>query len=124
MVLNKQGEMLYKGVQQLVTENLDKLSKDQVVPAFPAGGTDDPMQQTQEGEMLLKALKRIWDDHTSSMTRLGQILKYMVASTSSLAFQDDSGIAQRIEFTLSLQMFRKSGTLDSIYSSSTSYDPR
>jgi cullin 3 len=78
MVLHKQGEKLYKGVNQLVAENLDKLAKEIVVPAFPTGGSDDPMQQSQEGEMLLKALRHIWDDHTSNMTKLGQILKYMV----------------------------------------------
>ncbi|KAJ7284963.1 Cullin-domain-containing protein [Mycena rebaudengoi] len=76
MVLHKQGEMLYNGVSQLVSENLDHLADDQVIPAFPTGASDDTMQ-SQEAEMLLKALRNIWDDHTSNMVRLGQILKYM-----------------------------------------------
>ncbi|KAJ7475820.1 Cullin-domain-containing protein [Mycena latifolia] len=76
MVLHKQGEMLYKGVNQLVAENLDQLASTQVVPAFPSGASDETMQ-SQEAEMLLKALRNIWDDHTSNMVRLGQILKYM-----------------------------------------------
>ncbi|KAF8206446.1 Cullin repeat-like-containing domain protein [Mycena galopus ATCC 62051] len=66
MVLHKQGEMLYKGVNQLVAENLDHLANTQVFPAFPS-----------EAEMLLKALRNIWDHHVSNMVRLGQILKYM-----------------------------------------------
>lgn len=77
MVLHKQGEMLYRGVNQLVAENLDHLANSQVVPAFPSGASDGTMQ-SQEAEMLLKALRNIWDDHTSNMIRLGQILKYMV----------------------------------------------
>ncbi|KAJ6494801.1 Cullin-domain-containing protein [Mycena vitilis] len=76
MVLHKQGEMLYKGVNQLVAENLDHLATTQVVPTFPSGSSDQTVQ-SQEAEMLLKALRSIWDDHTSNMVRLGQILKYM-----------------------------------------------
>lgn len=78
MVLYKHGEKLYNGVNQLVAENLDKLAKDEVIPAFPTGNSDDPIQKDQEGEMLLKALRRVWNDHTSNMIKLGQILKYMV----------------------------------------------
>lgn len=81
MVLHKQGEMLYKGVNQLVAENLDHLAATQVIPAFPSGSSDETVQ-SQEAEMLLKALRNIWDDHISNMERLGQILKYMVRVAS------------------------------------------
>ncbi|KAF8896373.1 Cullin, partial [Infundibulicybe gibba] len=77
MVLYKAGKMLYDGLLKLVSENLDKLANANIIPAFPAGGTGDPMQRSQEEEMLLKALKYVWDDHTDSMIKLGQILKYM-----------------------------------------------
>jgi cullin 3 len=77
MVLLKNGEMLYNGVKKLVAENLDKLAKEEIVPVFPSGGSD-PMQQSQEAEMLLKALRHIWDDHLANMLKLSQILKYMV----------------------------------------------
>jgi cullin 3 len=77
MVLLKNGEMLYNGVKKLVAENLDKLAKEEIVPVFPAGGSD-PVQQSQEAEMLLKALRHIWDDHLANMLKLSQILKYMV----------------------------------------------
>jgi len=80
MVLHRNGEMLYDGVCNLVAENLAELAKDEVFPAFPTGRSDDRMQQTQEGEMLLKALRRIWDDHIGSMSKLRDILKYMVCA--------------------------------------------
>lgn len=84
MVLHRSGEMLYKGVCQLVVENLGHLARDEVIPAFPTTGHGasggDRMQQTQEGESLLKALRRIWDDHVGSMSKLKDILKYMVRS--------------------------------------------
>ena len=85
MVLHRNGEMLYEGVCALVAENLADLARNEVVPAFPTSGSDDRMQQTQEGEMLLKALRRIWDDHTGSMSKLRDILKYMVRFCSLLS---------------------------------------
>jgi cullin 3 len=78
MVLHKEGKMLYDGVNKLVAENLDRLAREKVFPVFPTGVVDDPMHQSQEGELLLKGLRNIWDDHSANMVRLGQILKYMV----------------------------------------------
>ncbi|EIW57578.1 Cullin-domain-containing protein [Trametes versicolor FP-101664 SS1] len=77
MVLYKNGDRLYKGASQLVAENLDKLAKEYIIPAFPTGVTNDPVQRSQEGEMLLKSLKKVWDDHTSSLSKLRDVLKYM-----------------------------------------------
>ena len=79
MVLYKQGELLHRGVTDLVIENLNMLAQNQIYPAFPTG-TKDADIQSSEDELLLKALKNVWDDHSNSMVRLGQILKYMVRS--------------------------------------------
>ena len=78
MVLLRHGEKLYNGVKQLVAENLETLAKERIIPVFPTGMVKDGPQLSQESEILLKALKSVWDDHTSNMTRLGQILQYMV----------------------------------------------
>lgn len=77
MVLYKNGAILYKGVCQLVAENIDRLAQSEIVPTFPSGSSKDPVQQSQEGESLLKALRRVWDDHTGNMSKLRDILKYM-----------------------------------------------
>lgn len=80
MCLQKQGSQLYEGVSGLVVENLDKLAQEQIVPAFPSGisaGGIDHVQQAQEGERLLKAIRAVWDDHISSMSKLRDLLKYM-----------------------------------------------
>ncbi|KDR76203.1 hypothetical protein GALMADRAFT_225884 [Galerina marginata CBS 339.88] len=76
MVLYKNGDKLYNGTKQLVIENLETLASEFVIPAFTTG-TTDPTVQNSEEELLLKALRQVWDDHTSNMLRLGQILKYM-----------------------------------------------
>ncbi|KAH9949907.1 Cullin-domain-containing protein [Amylocystis lapponica] len=77
MVLWKHGELLYKGTNQLVADNLDKLANEEIVPTFPTGSDDDPVQKSQAGETLLKALRKVWDDHTSSLSKLRDVLKYM-----------------------------------------------
>ena len=78
LVLHKQGDLLYKGVKQLVADNIDKLAQDEVQPAFPTTLTEDPAQQTQEAERLLKAVRGVWDDHLGNMSKIRDILRYMV----------------------------------------------
>ena len=66
-----------KGICQLVVKNLGYFVQDEVIPAFPTmSHSRDRVQQAQEGESLLKTLRRTWDDHVGSM----DILKYMVRS--------------------------------------------
>ena len=74
--------MLYNGVCRLVAENLDALAQEHIIPRFPAGSINDPTQKAQSGELLLKGLREVWDDHVSIMTKLGQLLKYLVRSAS------------------------------------------
>lgn len=114
MVLNKHGETLYNGLKKLVIEHLNELAKEHVYPAFPI----NPGQQSNEGEVLLKALRKVWDDHTSSMTKIGQILKYMVSWTTFLSLNDFIHKFQpRTAFLSSLLKSRKRGILDSTFSS-------
>ncbi|KAL0575168.1 hypothetical protein V5O48_006790 [Marasmius crinis-equi] len=77
MVLFKSGDRLYTGTKQIVAEKLQELAQSDVMPVFPASAGGDPTTKSQENEVLLKTVKRIWDDHTSNMGKLGQILKYM-----------------------------------------------
>ncbi|OCH95394.1 Cullin-domain-containing protein [Obba rivulosa] len=77
MVLYKHGETLYKGTCQLIANHLDKLASEEIIPVFPAGSSDDPVQRSQAGETLLKALRKVWDDHISSLSKLRDVLAYM-----------------------------------------------
>ena len=54
------------------------LAKEEIAPAFPAGGSEDPMHQSQEGDALLRAMRKVWEDHTGNMQKLSQVLRYMV----------------------------------------------
>lgn len=100
--------MLYKGTMELVVENLEKLATEEVIPVFPSGASTDPLQKTQEGEVLLKALRRVWDDHTSNMVKLGQILKYMVCHFYTLSC---NFMSSRIGSTRKMLKFQKLGML-------------
>ncbi|KAF9267718.1 Cullin-domain-containing protein [Marasmius fiardii PR-910] len=77
MVLFKAGDRLYNGTKQVVADRLQELAQSDVIPNFPASASGDPTTRNQGNEVLLKVVKRIWDDHTSNMSKLGQILKYM-----------------------------------------------
>ncbi|TFY63803.1 hypothetical protein EVJ58_g3035 [Rhodofomes roseus] len=77
MVLYKHGETLYQGTKKLIAENLDKLANEYIVPAFPTHVDADPLEKAQAGELLLKAVRKVWDDHTSSLSKLRDVLKYM-----------------------------------------------
>jgi len=81
MVMYKNGPMLYKGVCQLVAENVERLAEEDIISAFPKGSSNDPVQQGQENELLLRALRRVWDDHTGNMSKLRDLLKYMVTDS-------------------------------------------
>jgi len=69
--------MLYSGLTSLVIENLDHLADEQIIPNFPNSGSQDLMQESQEAELLCKAVANVHEDHCGNMVKLGQILKYM-----------------------------------------------
>ncbi|PVF92727.1 Cullin-domain-containing protein [Serendipita vermifera] len=77
LVLYRQGEFLYKNVKNLITQHLTQLTEELIVPAFATGNLADPITRGQEGELLMKGVRKVWDKHNSSMRKLSDILKYM-----------------------------------------------
>jgi len=77
LCLYRHGKMLYDGVCALIKDNLVRMARERIIPTFPTGGQDDPVYQSQEGERLLKSFRAVWDQHISSMSKLGDLLKYM-----------------------------------------------
>lgn len=82
LVLYRAGDTLYKGACKLIAENLDKLAEQDIKSVFPSGSSDNAIQQSQESELLLKAVRKVWDDFTTSLLRLRDILRYMVSILS------------------------------------------
>jgi cullin 3 len=83
------GDELYSGVAKLVSAHLDRLAEQKIVPAFPRssgthgagkmGGGAEAIERALEGDMFLKSLKGVWEDHTGSMHKLTAVLRYMVS---------------------------------------------
>jgi cullin 3 len=73
--------MLYEGLVGLITENLNKFAKEKLVPKFPRAELDgrDSMEMCQAGEAFTKAFREVWDDHESSMSKISDLVKYMVS---------------------------------------------
>lgn len=77
--------MLYNGVKQLIAANLDRQAKDEIAPAFPAtAGDPNPTAQAQLCEQLLKAIRLVWDDHRTCMSKIKAVLTYMVRTIPAL----------------------------------------
>lgn len=81
----RQSEMLYEGVKALIADNLQKMVKEKLIPAFPAGVRSDMISRAKEGEELLEAFRCVWDDHNSAMCKLRGILGYLVRLTRRFA---------------------------------------
>jgi hypothetical protein len=89
------GDQLYTGVKQLVAEHLDSLAEERIVPAFPRssgthgagklGGGAEAVERAMEGDRFLKAVKGVWEDHTGSMRKLKDVLRYMVSRHTKLS---------------------------------------
>lgn len=44
-----------------------------------AGGGAEAVERALEGDRFLKSLKGVWEDHTGSMRKIKDVLRYMVS---------------------------------------------
>lgn len=75
-------------------EHLEQLANEVIVPTFPRssgthgagrlGGGAEAVERALEGDRFLKAVKGVWEDHTGSMRKLKDVLKYMVCRLAFL----------------------------------------
>ncbi|CAG8512957.1 3575_t:CDS:10 [Acaulospora morrowiae] len=80
MVLHKNGDKLYEGVKKVITQHLEDVALAQVVPAFPLSGASSSQANPTNGAggaNFLKVLKTVWEDHTTCMLMIRDILMYM-----------------------------------------------
>jgi cullin 3 len=85
MVLHKNGDKLYDGVRGVITQHLEEVAVNQVVPAFPLSGASSSQTNPNGagGAAFLKVLKSVWEDHTTCMLMIRDILMYMVSMSSN-----------------------------------------
>ncbi|KAJ3108299.1 hypothetical protein HDU96_007554 [Phlyctochytrium bullatum] len=90
MVLQKHGDKLYNGVQAVIQDHLEGVTNNTIVPAFPMrpnvgreGGVEGvPSVASQtvaalSGQQYLRELKAAWEDHTTCMLMIRDVLLYV-----------------------------------------------
>ncbi|CAB4393214.1 unnamed protein product [Rhizophagus irregularis] len=97
MVLHKNGDKLYNGVREVITQHLEEVAVSQVVPAFPLSGASSSQTNPNGagGANFLKVLKTVWEDHTTCMLMIRDILMYMdrvYAKTANVPLVYDLGL--------------------------------
>lgn len=86
LVMHKEGHTLYNRVAELIAEHLEKEARELVVPVFPpssslasvAGYGTDSMVSAAAGQLFLTKLREVWNDHIACMSKLRDVLRYMV----------------------------------------------
>ncbi|KAH8914044.1 hypothetical protein BT69DRAFT_1254275 [Atractiella rhizophila] len=92
LVLAKKGDVLHKGVSDLVQQHLLRQVKEKIDGVMrelnevggtrTAGGSAERGEEwgkTKAGERFLKVVREVWDDHLATMKKLRDVLKYMVS---------------------------------------------
>ena len=88
MVLHKQGDQLYTGVKDVIYEHLSELVDSKIVPALPKS-VEGPIIGATElagGSEFLHLLKISWEDHTTCMGMIKDILMYVVRISKKFWF--------------------------------------
>lgn len=82
---------MYNRVAELISAHLTKEAKEKVVPVFPPAQSGAEasasvnMTHAAAGQLFLDELRAMWDDHLACMSKIRDVLKYMVSQTRSAA---------------------------------------
>ena len=105
-VLHKQGHTLYNKVAELVAAHLEQETREQIVPVFPpstsfaslasgsgsgahggSAGAAANVAAAAAAQLFLDRVRTVWDDHMACMSKLRDVLKYMVRSGPMFRFR-------------------------------------
>lgn len=74
LTMRQFGEKLYHDVEKVIADYLEKTAQETIVPAFVHTKTDT----ADAGASFLKTVKRVWDDYTTAIELILQVLTYLV----------------------------------------------
>ncbi|KAJ3199286.1 hypothetical protein HDU67_002940, partial [Dinochytrium kinnereticum] len=86
IVLNKKGDQLYNGVHNVIQEHLESVTSTSIAPTFPIrpDGSQDGSSTAGNrsmvsagGQRYLKELQSVWEDHTTCMQMIRDVLLYV-----------------------------------------------
>ncbi|RCH98771.1 cullin-3 [Rhizopus azygosporus] len=73
LTMRQFGEKLYHDVEKVIADHLEKTAQETIVPAFVHTKTDT----ADAGASFLKTIKRVWDDYTTAIELILQVLTYL-----------------------------------------------
>ncbi|RUS26085.1 Cullin repeat-like-containing domain protein [Jimgerdemannia flammicorona] len=71
IILHKNGDKLYQGVRDIITQHLEAVARDQIAPALGVGARLRPEASEVRRQMA-------WEDYLTAIRLVGDILLYMV----------------------------------------------
>ncbi|RUP42813.1 Cullin repeat-like-containing domain protein, partial [Jimgerdemannia flammicorona] len=85
IILHKNGDKLYQGVRDIITQHLEAVARDQIAPALGVGARTGRTKagsirgaSSDGGAAFLNILKKAWEDYLTAIRLVGDILLYMV----------------------------------------------
>lgn len=90
---------MYNAVAELISAHLEKETRDKIVPTFPhsttaiastsgtqagtGGAASENVAAAAAGQLFLDRLRDVWNDHIACMSKLRDVLKYLVREAES-----------------------------------------
>jgi cullin 3 len=79
LTIRQFGERLYHDVAKVIAQYLETTAETAIVPAFiNSSSTSESSSTADAGASFLKTVKRVWDDYTTAVDLILQVLYYLV----------------------------------------------
>lgn len=79
LTIRQFGERLYHDVEKVIADYLETTAEKNIVPAFiNSSSTSESSSTADAGASFLKTIKRVWDDFTTAIDLILQVLYYLV----------------------------------------------
>lgn len=77
LTIRQFGERLYHDVEKVIAQYLESTAEKTIVPAF-INSSSESSSTADAGALFLQTIKRVWDDFTTAIDLILQVLYYLV----------------------------------------------
>lgn len=78
LTIRQFGERLYHDVEREIAQYLESTAEKTIVPAF-INSSSESSSTADAGSAFLKTVKKVWDDFTTAINLILQVLYYLVS---------------------------------------------
>lgn len=98
--MSPQGHLLYNAIAELISAHLESETREKIVPVFPqsanaiasssagqagtSAAASENIAAAAAGQLFLDRVRDVWEDHIACMSKLRDVLKYLVRSSLGL----------------------------------------